>query len=77
MTEAENLQRALKAEHDLEMVADAYALTRIALLKAAETAESPEKAWAAILELRALDAVMKRLRDHVHTAKFDKVGKDQ
>lgn len=75
MTEAENLQRSLQADFELRLTADSYASIRADLGERARTADSPEKAWEFILEARALDRVMKKLVDHIHTAKFDQQGK--
>jgi len=77
MTEVENLQRALQAKYELNLTAEAYLKTRLALMKDAETAGNPDDAWQAVLQMRALDAVMKRLKDHITTSDLDKVGKDQ
>ena len=76
MTEAENLQRALQADHELKLTAECFARLRERYINDVLNARTPEQAYEGVLSVRVLDSVLRSLKSVIDTAGIDKIGKE-
>lgn len=76
MNEVQNLQRALQAEHELDITSEAFATLRERYITQTLAAKDPTAAYEAVLSVRVLDSVLSSLRSIIETSKLDKIGKE-
>jgi len=66
------IQRAIFAQEALEVTDEAFASVRDRMVKKLMDADSADKAWLALLALRALDDAQKQLKSFVDTGTIER-----
>lgn len=66
------IQRAIFAQEALEVTDEAFASVRDRMVKKLMDADNADKAWLALLALRALDDAQKQLKSFVDTGTIER-----
>jgi len=66
------IQRAIFAQEALEVTDEAFASVRDRMVKKLMDADNADKAWQALLALRALDDAQKQLKSFIDTGTIER-----